>query len=294
MEETKNNVAENQQENTKPEKQKTDNPKQDNPKPENAPSVGYVITDCINDTIKEVETTVSNDLNEEYDLSKKMKGRQLLKIIYSKKRLTEDFKELCLLLLNDNDGVLDKLNCEFSCQHTTFHPNYSSICSERPILDYRRGISVTDMELENGDIDVLALDITNRIRTKVRKSLRKSYRKFMKQFDIEAIEKALFQHYDDKFDDGFLYLTEDDISDIEHIFGGNDNWGEPVSMEHDFSIDEILDMPTEGEVQMNLTNTDCVGQNELCKNESHGAKLHGELFCVAEKDSDYIDIDDLY
>lgn len=228
-------------------------------------TIGYVITDCINDTIKEVETTVCNDLNEEYDLSKKMKGRQLLKIIYSKKRLTEEFKELCLLLLNDNDGVLDKLNCELSCQHTTFHPNYSSICGERPILDYRRGISVTDMELENGDIDALALDITNRIRTKVRKSLRKSYRKFMKQSDVEAVEKALFQHYDDKFDDGFLYLTEDDISDIEQIFGGNDNWGEPVSMENDFSIEEILDMPTEGEVQVNLTNIDCVGQNNLCE-----------------------------
>ncbi len=32
----------------------------------------------------------------------------------------------------------------------------------------------------------------------------------------------------------------------------DDNWGEPVSMENDFSIDEILDMHTEGEVQMNL------------------------------------------
>lgn len=32
-------------------------------------------------------------------------------------------------------------------------------------------------------------------------------------------------------------------------------------MEHDFSIEEILDMPTEGEVQMNLplANIDCVG-----------------------------------
>ena len=76
----------------------------------------------------------------------------------------------------------------------------------------------------------------------------------------------------------------------------DDNWGEPVSMENDFSIDEILDMPTEGEVQMNLSlaNIDCVGQNDLCKDESHGVKLHGELFCVAEKDSDLIDIDDLY
>lgn len=233
-------------------------------------TLGNVITDSINDTIKEIETVVCNDLNEEHDLSKKMKGRQLLKVIYAQKRFTEDFKELCLLALNDDDNVLKELNEELSYQHATYHSVYNSICNERPIVDYRRGISISDMELEEGGkgyIDTLALDITNRIRTKVRKSLRKSYRKFMKKSDIEAIEKALFQYYDDKFDDGFLYLTEDDISDIEQIFGDDDNWGEPVSMEHDFSIEEILDMPTECEVQMNLplVNTDCVGQDELCK-----------------------------
>ncbi len=74
----------------------------------------------------------------------------------------------------------------------------------------------------------------------------------------------------------------------------DDNWGESVSMEYDFSIEEILDMPTEGEVQMNLTNTDCMGQNDLCKNESHGGKIPCELFCVTGKDSDYIDIEDLF
>ena len=214
-------------------------------------TLGNVITDCINDTIKEIETIVCNDLNEDYVLSKKMKGRQLLKIIYSQKRFTEDFKELCLLALNDDDDALNRLNCELSYQHTTYHPNYNSICNERPIIDYRRGISITDMEMEEGDkgyTDTLALDITNRIRTKVRKSMRKSYRKFMKQSDIEAIERVLFQHCDDKFDDGFLYLTEDDISDIEQIFGCNDNWGNPIPMENDFSIEEILDMPAEGEV----------------------------------------------
>ena len=84
----------------------------------------------------------------------------------------------------------------------------------------------------------------------------------------------------------------------------DDNWGEPVSMENDFSIEEILDMPTEGEVRMNLTNIDCVGHNDLCKvvspnysdsadNESHDNSSHG-IFCVTGKDSDYIDIDDLY
>ena len=137
----------------------------------------------------------------------------------------------------------------------------------------------------------------------------------MKHSDIEAVEKALFQYYDDKFDDGFLYLTEDDISDIEQIFGGNDNWREPVSMERDFSIEEILDMPTEGEVQMNLSLLILIAWNRMnyakwcplrlvCSskepdyietdNESHSGEIPRELFCVPGNDSDYIDIDDLY
>ena len=116
----------------------------------------------------------------------------------------------------------------------------------------------------------------------------------MKRADLQAIEKALFQQYYDKIDEDIILLADnDDASDIEQIFGGNDNWGEPVSMEHDFSIEEILDMPTEGEVQMNLANIDCVGQDELCKNESHDEYNHG-LFCVTEKDLDLIDIDNLY
>ena len=73
----------------------------------------------------------------------------------------------------------------------------------------------------------------------------------------------------------------------------DNNWGESVSMEHDFSIEEILDMPVMGEVQMNLANIDCIGQNDLYKNESHGECNH-ELFCVTGNDPDYIDIDDLY
>lgn len=228
-------------------------------------TLGDVITDCINDTVKEIETIVCNDMNEEHNLTQKMKGRQLLKIIYGKKKLTEEFNEFRVMYLNDylndNADLLKKLNDELSCQHSTYLPEHCSICSEREILDYRRGIRITDMELSNGDIDALALDITNRIRTKVRKSLRKSYRKFMKQTDIEAIEKALFQHYDANFDDGFLYLAEDDISDIEQIFGGNDNWGEPI----DFSVEEILDMPVLGEVQPDLANEDFEEQDEPYK-----------------------------
>lgn len=256
---------------------------------------GNVITDVLNERIEENETIVCNDMNEDYKLSKKMKGRQLLKIIYSRERLTKEFKELSLGMLQDDEYAIDKLNCELSYQHPTFHPDYCSICKERPLISYYRGIAITDMELEESDQDCLALDITNRIRTKVRKSLMKSHRKPMELSDLKAIEKALFQQYYDKIDEDIILLADnDDASDIEQIFGGNDNWGEPVPMEHDFSVEEILDMPTEGGVQMNLplVNTDCVGQNDLCKDESHGECNH-ELFCVTERDLDLIDIDDL-
>ena len=284
---------------------------------------GNVITDILNERIEENETIVCNDMNEDYKLSKKMKGRQLLKIIYSKERLTKEFKELSLGMLQDDEYAIDKLNCELSYQHPTFHPDYSSICKERPLISYYRGIAISDMELEESDPDCLALDITNKIRTKVRKSLMKSYRKPMELSDLKAIEKALFQQYYDKIDEDIILLADnDDVSDIEALFGesdnftdNSDNWGEPVSRENDFSIEEILDMPIEGEIQMNLpctvckvqidlANIDRVGQDELCKvvstpsgvqtktgdfkeadfieadNESHCAGLHNELFCV--------------
>lgn len=44
---------------------------------------------------------------------------------------------------------------------------------------------------------------------------------------------------------------------------------------------------------MNLINIDCVGQDALYKNESHGECNHG-IFCVTEKEPDLIDIEDLY
>lgn len=68
----------------------------------------------------------------------------------------------------------------------------------------------------------------------------------------------------------YEYLFVKDSSVFGNVNTGsivsNDNWGEPVSMEHDFSIEEMLDMPTEGEVQNEPTmaNINCAGQDELC------------------------------
>ena len=132
------------------------------------------------------------------------------------------------------------------------------------------------------------------------------------EFLDKVVPEDIFQKYD--------YLFEKDISDCANVNTNlmDDNWGESVSMEHDFSIEEILDMPTEGEVQMNLTNMDSVGQDKLYKvvstpsgvesktgdfkepdyidadNESHGGKIPCGLFCVTGQDSGFIDIEDLY
>lgn len=74
----------------------------------------------------------------------------------------------------------------------------------------------------------------------------------------------------------------------------DDDWGEPVSMENDFSLEEILDMPTEGEVQINLANMNCVGQDKLCKNDTHGDECNHGIFCIAGKDSGHIDISSIF
>ena len=82
--------------------------------------------------------------------------------------------------------------------------------------------------------------------------------------DAVWVEKLKSQIRDESIFEQFDFLKVDD------------NWGEPI----DFSVEEILDMPTMSEVQMNLpvAKIDCVGQDDLCKNESQGEKIRRELF----------------
>ena len=89
----------------------------------------------------------------------------------------------------------------------------------------------------------------------------------------------------------------------------DDNWGESVSMENDFSIEEILDIPVMGdeigepkvsadkELDPNYSGEADYPKEKFpwaINNESQGRKIDRELFCVTEKDLDLVDIDDLY
>ncbi|GFI31433.1 hypothetical protein IMSAGC013_02828 [Lachnospiraceae bacterium] len=77
-----------------------------------------------------------------------------------------------------------------------------------------------------------------------------AYNKSLKYKPVEG-------YYDGEYKQGELLDLSVFPNEVRNV--ADDNWGEPI----DFSIEEILDMPTEGEVQMNLTNIDCVGQDEL-------------------------------
>ena len=114
-----------------------------------------------------------------------------------------------------------------------------------------------------------------------------AYNKSLKYRPVEG-------YYDGEYKQGELLDLSVFPGEVRNAV--DDNWGEPITMEHDFSIEEMLDMPTEGEVLSEpiIANIDCMGQDGLCKVESHGAKLHGELFCITEKNSDYIDIDSIF
>ena len=81
-----------------------------------------------------------------------------------------------------------------------------------------------------------------------------AYNKSLKYKPVEG-------YYDGEYKQGELLDLSVFPDDVRNAV--DDNWGEPVSMEHDFSIEEILDMPTEGEVlsEPTLTNIDCVGQD---------------------------------
>ena len=101
--------------------------------------------------------------------------------------------------------------------------------------------------------------------------------------------KPVEGYYDGEYKQG--ELLDLSVFPNEVRSAADDNWGQPVSMEHDFSIEEILDMPTEGEVQNEPTmaNIDCVGLDELCK-DNHTPT--GVQFKTGDyKEPDYIETD---
>ena len=228
---------------------------------------GYVSTDCINDIIIENETVICNDMKKEHNLSDAMKGRQLLMQIYKSKNLTEAFDEFKILELMNNDEAIDLLNKELDMEHNESYCTH--IDGEHPLVNYYRGVCVQDMEFVDAENDVLAKEICTIVRDKTRKTMYSKggknsrgeryyiYNEFEHGAEMDYIAKLLFIPDISPVN----ALTDDEREDLEKLFDSPKNknadetgdWGEPDSMLHDFSVEEILDMPTMGEDQPDLS-----------------------------------------
>lgn len=255
-------------------------------------TLGYTATNMLNDIIKDNETTICDDMNEEHNLSDKLKGRQNLLVIYNSKNLTEQFNELKLFMLMDNDEAMKILNNELELQHGEM---CTPISKDNLLIAYYFGICIHDMELVDADIDALGKEICNIIRNKVRKTLFKKHYKnkwsgeivypyINEDYEILKIEKLLFKYFDEELIDNTCLILDDmeldELFDIPQM-GNADEWEE----QFDCSVEEILDMP--------ILSAGSNEQYNILDSESHDKSNH-ELFCVTENDLDIIDIDDLF
>lgn len=132
-------------------------------------------------------------------------------------------------------------------------------------------------------------------------------KKYRKNFDAEvdlcrqciAYNKSLKYkpvegYYDGEYKQGELLDLSVFPDEVRNE--ADDNWGESVSMERDFSIEEMLDMPVMGdeigEPKVSADKEQNPNNSYSANNDSHGECNQG-IF-VTGKDSELIDIDDLY
>jgi hypothetical protein len=174
-------------------------------------SIGNIFTDKLNDIVRDNETKICDELNAELHLSDKMKGRQLLMLIYGNEDYTILFNEMKISALMDKKEILDILNNDAQARNKWFNPNLDSVCIDRPIVGYYRGIEIVNMnviDMDIQDLDDLGEQIVDIIRDKVRKSLLRKHYTNSRTGEIiypyencigemEKIEKLLFTYYED-------------------------------------------------------------------------------------------------
>ena len=184
-------------------------------------STGYVRTELLNDMLAHYETIVCDELNEEYELSDKLTGRQNLFLIYREKTLYTEFQQRVIAMLMENEEALDILNECAEDENEGYYEVISSICDERPILSYHKMVLVIDNKEVDGVVEesgAFRLLLCNLLRKKVRDRIWKEhytskytgkivypYDDTEKLLDVIRIEKLLFQVFDFDYEDGSYY-----------------------------------------------------------------------------------------
>lgn len=222
-------------------------------------STGYFATDILNEIIKENEIIICNAMNEEFNLSKNLKGRQNLLLIYGDEDLLVEFNERKIDMLMENSEALQICN-------GVIDDSYSwgiSISVDTPLQSYCREICIlaadlSEEKLGSEEIDTLGKELFTIMSSKVQKRLfNKHYtNKYTGEIiypykncgqDMPKIEKELYNYFYEKViaaDDFILGSTALEDAELDALFDGKTLWGEPDPIENDYSTEEILEMPT--------------------------------------------------
>jgi hypothetical protein len=203
---------------------------------------GRVNTNVVNDVIQNNELAICNAMNKEHNLSKKLKGRQNLFVIYNKESLLKEFNQKKIEMLMNDATALAAINNEVEVLYDDYLRVY--VDEDHPIISYNSGIKLVDIEEcknSNGNLHELGIKISNIIRQKVRKQLNSKHYPneytgedvyIYNEYNDKAmrdIEKVLFKYYDANFGaDNSFDPTQFDNSDIDELFdriwnGVNDN-----------------------------------------------------------------------
>lgn len=218
-------------------------------------TTGNISSDSINEQILANETMICNFMNEEHDLSEKMKGRQLLMKIYGSESLQEEFDELKIVELMGDEKVIDQLNNEIE---DIYGYAYTGISDKNPLINYFPAVNIVDMDFNYDcsqvESDSLALEVTNIIRAKAKKEILNKhiklkdangnvydriykYTDLSDRDDIKVIENLLYVHRGEDDDSEELHIDAD-ISEIDAIIPDSyDAWGEIKDLEDKFDID---------------------------------------------------------
>ena len=180
---------------------------------------GRFVTECLNDVIQENESLVCDAMNEEHNLSNKMKGRQLLFMIYNKEHLTNQFTDMKLESLMKDKATVDKMNdclIDYMVEYEGKHPDEITRIDkdEHPLLYYNQGIRINNIidDLDRHNPDDLRKQIAENLCNRVR--LKMKYKHYTHKWTGEIIYP--YQYCESDFDkiEKLLYncKKENDIS----------------------------------------------------------------------------------
>ena len=179
---------------------------------------GFVATDKLNEIIKKHETIICNEMNEEYKISDKMKGRQLLFVIQKRKCRRDEFVKRKLEMLMKDSDALKILDEELFNRFG--NSRYCPIDEKHPLVGYYDVLQVTRIDgipgeaVDPDEVRKIGLEICNAVKTKVRKQMTEikilnkygswkqywPYKNIESQISMDRVDKLLYGYIDENSD----------------------------------------------------------------------------------------------